>query len=364
MKSYVSVIFLAFCFTMASTPHQVSAASITETKAAIGKGCIASGDNSTAMGNSTTASGESSTAMGVLTVASGEYSTAMGLATHAIGSGSTAMGYRTAASGDHSLAGGTFMRLTDTADHTFVWGHSDYTAQWITTANAFLIFPAGTAGKVGIRTESPNEVLEVAGDGRAFFGDGGGPNRKGLLIDGIEGNTAARLEAYDYGLTTGLNLVINTYGGGNVGIGTTSPDYRLEVAGNAAKTSGGTTWINSSDVRLKDITGEYKQGLDKILSIKPVTFYYKADNPRDLPTDEENIGFVAQEVQEVFPEAVTEGPDGYLDFNMHPVNVAVVNAIKELKAENDEIRSENEYLRVENAMLKKDIEKIKAILGI
>ena len=68
----------------------------------------------------------------------------------------------------------------------------------------------------------------------------------------------------------------------------------------------------------------------------PVTFFYKEGNPRGLPSHEENIGFVAQEVQDVFPEAVHEGENGFLDFNMDPVNVALVNAAKELKAENDE----------------------------
>jgi len=64
----------------------------------------------------------------------------------------------------------------------------------------------------------------------------------------------------------------------------------------------------------------------------------------------EYIGFIAQEVQEVFPEAMNEGLDGYLDFNMHPVNVALVNAVKELKAENDALRQE--------------IAQIKAVLGL
>ena len=81
-------------------------------------------------------------------------------------------------------------------------------------------------------------------------------------------------------------------------------------------------------------------------------------------TDEENIGFIAQEVQVVFPEAISEGENGYLYFNTHPVNVGLVNAVKELKAESDRIRVENESLRAENAMLKKNIKKMKAILGI
>lgn len=94
-----------------------------------------------------------------------------------------------------------------------------------------------------------------------------------------------------------------------------------------------------------------------VIPLFAATFYHKNGNPRDLPNNESNIGFIAQEVHEVFLEAISEGPDGYLDFNMHPVNVAMVNAIKELKAENDS-------LKAENAMLKKDIEKIKKIPGI
>ena len=69
-----------------------------------------------------------------------------------------------------------------------------------------------------------------------------------------------------------------------------------------------------------------------------------------MPSGIEQISFVAQEVQKVFPEAVHEGEDGLLDFNMHPVNVAMINAIKELKAENDRLKAENEKM---NARLDK-----------
>ena len=79
--------------------------------------------------------------------------------------------------------------------------------------------------------------------------------------------------------------------------------------------------------------------------LNPVRFIYKSDNPRNLPSNHEYIGFIAQEVQEIFPEAVSEGKDGYLDFNMHAVNVAMVNAIKELKAENDILKEEIENLK-------------------
>ena len=103
----------------------------------------------------------------------------------------------------------------------------------------------------------------------------------------------------------------------------------LYVEGNAAKSLGGSSWIVSSDLRLKNLNGNYTKGLDEIMALQPVRFSYKAGNSRGLPSDVEQVGFVAQEVQKVFPEAVNEGEDGLLDFNMHPVNVAMVNAIKE-----------------------------------
>jgi len=54
---------------------------------------------------------------------------------------------------------------------------------------------------------------------------------------------------------------------------------------------------------------------------------------------EEQVGFVAQDVQKVFPEAVKLCNDGYFDFNMHSVNVALVNAVKKLKTENDQLKA-------------------------
>ncbi|NCB85353.1 MAG: tail fiber domain-containing protein, partial [Bacteroidia bacterium] len=120
-----------------------------------------------------------------------------------------------------------------------------------------------------------------------------------------------------------------------------APGYNLVVNGTAAKTGGG-SWSTLSDVRMKDLTGEYQKGLNEILQLKPVTFTYKAGNPRELNSNEPQIGFVAQDVQKIFPEAVTECKDGYLDFNIHAVNVALVNAVKELKAENQELKMANE----------------------
>ncbi|MBN2307269.1 tail fiber domain-containing protein [Candidatus Peregrinibacteria bacterium] len=108
----------------------------------------------------------------------------------------------------------------------------------------------------------------------------------------------------------------------------------LASASYAGKIGGG-TWTNSSDARLKDVHGAYEKGLADILGLKPVTFNYKKDNPKGLPSNDEYIGFIAQDVEPIFPEAISTDDDGYLQFDMHSINVAAINAIKQLKAEKD-----------------------------
>jgi hypothetical protein len=129
--------------------------------------------------------------------------------------------------------------------------------------------------------------------------------------------------------------------GGN---GNTAPAYTLYVDGTAAKSSAGTAWVVSSDAQLKNIRGNYEKGLQEIMNLQPVQFNYLPNNARKLNATNVQVGFVAQDVQKYFPEAVTMAEDGYLDFDIHPLNVAVFNAIRELKAENDMLKARLEKL--------------------
>lgn len=125
---------------------------------------------------------------------------------------------------------------------------------------------------------------------------------------------------------------------GNVGIGTDSPgSYKLAVNGSAAKPGGG-SWDTFSDGRLKNITGNYDYGLEEIRKLNPVKYSYKEGNALDLPTNEQHVGLVAQEVQEAIPEAVSENDKEYLMLNEGPINYAMLNAIKELSAEIEHLK--------------------------
>jgi len=80
---------------------------------------------------------------------------------------------------------------------------------------------------------------------------------------------------------------------------------------------------------------------------------------------QEHVGFVAQEVQKVIPEAVSTNDKGYLLVNNDPILWSMLNAIKEQQKEIAALRSreqsENkdvEALKQENAQLRQKLEAV------
>eukprot|EP01029_Cantina_marsupialis_P010378 TRINITY_DN2364_c0_g1_i4.p1 TRINITY_DN2364_c0_g1~~TRINITY_DN2364_c0_g1_i4.p1 ORF type:complete len:1609 (+),score=287.36 TRINITY_DN2364_c0_g1_i4:313-5139(+) len=146
------------------------------------------------------------------------------------------------------------------------------------------------------------------------------------------------------------NRIINV---SQVGINTSSPTATLSVNGDANKT-GSTAWGTFSDIRLKDIQGNYTKGLQDISALHTVMYKYKRNNSLGWNSEQQQYGLIAQEVQHIFPEAVTTDNNGYLKLDVHPINMAVYNAIREL---NEKVKT----LEEENKRLRKDSERIKIL---
>jgi hypothetical protein len=205
--------------------------------------------------------------------------------------------------------------------------------------------------KVGIGTESPQYKLDVAGRARMRAGDGRSSGIWFMNDDNSQNRGFIGMESDDYlgfygqgGASWGL--VFNVIHG-TVGIGTLDPGFfKLAVNGNAAKVGGG-SWASYSDARLKDIGERYEHGLEEITKIEPVKYRYKEDNALGLPSDGEYVGLIAQEVEEVLPEAVEQNAQGYLMLNGDPINYAMLNAIKELSAEVKRLKKRIEELEKE-----------------
>ena len=131
----------------------------------------------------------------------------------------------------------------------------------------------------------------------------------------------------------------------------TVEDANLEVGG-----------FKISDKRLKYVGKESKDGLDKIRQLKVFNYTFKKD-----PSKEPRVGVIAQDLQNVFPNAVKKASDGFLTIRMEDMFYAVVNAVKELDMKVTELlkqvqndKREIQALKKENKELKARIEKLEA----
>jgi len=224
--------------------------------------------------------------------ATGSYSTAMGRNITASGLYSTAMGIGTTASANYSTAMGSY--TTASGSYSTAMGS-------FTTASDYASLSIG-------RYNSVNSAVTAGGSAASFDTD----------------NAA---------------LVI-----GN-GTGTLSDAFVVYFNGNA--TLSGDLTINS-DERLKDNIQPLGSTLDKLHQIEGKTYSLKKDE-KHTP----KIGVLAQEVQAVFPELVTEGGDGILSVNYQGLVPVLINAINEqevkiaaLEAQNAEIKELKEMVRL------------------
>jgi len=118
---------------------------------------------------------------------------------------------------------------------------------------------------------------------------------------------------------------------------------RLSTDGQLQTTTG--TISSLSDARLKDQVQDYTHALDQINALRPVRYHYRDAGKAAFQPEGLHLGFVAQEMQQVFPEWVSEGEDGYLMLSMRGFEAVAVRAMQELSAENVAMRAENKALQ-------------------
>ena len=193
------------------------------------------------------------------------------------------------------------------------------------------------SGNVSIgTTPNPNTLLHLyqASTPQISFSDSTGSN------PGIYLGTANAQPSLSFAFPTGegsnRNFNFRAAGadrftilaGGNVGIGHTRPTYKLQVAGNAANTTG--VWTNYSDSRLKNsiVSLDLSDSLDKITRLNPVAFNW--NDPVKNAEFGRVRGFIAQEMEAVIPEWVITDPSGYKAIQPIGIDAMLVASIKEL----------------------------------
>ena len=140
---------------------------------------------------------------------------------------------------------------------------------------------------------------------------------------------------------------------GNIGIQRASPTNTLEVNGTASKASAG-DWLANSDARLKknmtDLNAE--ETLQKMMKLQGITYEWNDNRPDYDRPEGVQYGFTAQNIQEVFPDLVSEDNEGYLQTSYGTYDAMYVEAIRALYQKINDLEAKVEALsqsaRVEN----------------
>jgi hypothetical protein len=227
-------------------------------------------------------------------------------------------------------------------------------------------------GNVGIGASSPGRKLVVQGDD----GDSSLDARQVVIQGDTDANQQLELgykTSGNYGSiqaiqqSTGLKPLVLQPLGGAVGIGRTPSSNKLEVEGDASKTTAG-GWSANSDARIKHDIHTVSGALEKLAQVRLVSFRYTDEYREQHPTIEDRpyLNVVAQEFQAVFPESVKpsgdELPDGskILGVDTYPLTIYSAAAVQEL---NQKLTKELKRRDTENAELKARLERLEQLIN-
>jgi hypothetical protein len=216
--------------------------------------------------------------------------------------------------------------------------------------NVLALQPDG--GYVGVGVTSPSTNLQIgntssktsdtyltiASDGGSSYSQGirlihhgtDDSNMYGWRIRGDDTDDKFHINRISSGSnnTSAITIIgTNSY----VGIGETSPSYKLHVAGAIYATGNITAY---SDRRAKSNIEKIKNPLEKINKISGYTYTMKTEDN----LDKRYTGLIAQEVLEILPEAVAGSEDTQYSLAYGNMVGILVEAIKELKLEIDELK--------------------------
>lgn len=264
-----------------------------------------------------------------------------------VGIGTTSPASRLDIQGDSNITSRLSLTRTDVGRTTvlsanadspacpFVGSQSDDNFAIYTNNSAKMLID--TNGNVGIGTTEPDFLLDLVQNGGGVQLQMGRSNTNpgtawmGADINGFHlgvGEYAAA--GGNVGDPNGFTVSAT----GNVGIGTATPSSKLEVDGDI-KAAGDVIAFSASDQRLKNNISNITNPISKLNQINGVNFEWSKDQSIHSGKD---VGVIAQDVQKVLPEVVTERQDGNLAVKYEKIIPLLVEAIKDQQKQIEELK--------------------------
>jgi hypothetical protein len=198
---------------------------------------------------------------------------------------------------------------------------------------------------------SPNTAVSL----RFAPGEIGSFARGSLISSLLDGDNGSDLQFWTVPDGSSPKESMRIDADGKVGIGTDNPQAKLQVMGTVMSNS---TTLTSDQRWKKDIT-TLDNSLDKIAALRGVSYEWKRNEFPDKNFSEgTQIGVIAQEIESVFPELVSEDNEGYKSVSYSNLVAPLIEAVKELKQQNETLNNRVEALEKQQQNL---IERLEAL---
>jgi len=232
-----------------------------------------------------------------------------------------------------------------TGSYNTAVGQSSLAASVTSSENTAVGFQAGLNTTVGGNTYLGHNAgrFVTTADSNVCVGNAAGAYASTGTVTTGNGNIC--IGAYS-GVAAGSNNYSIVLGYGITGKGS-STAFVSPQGGAVYNGYNSASWQTTSDRRLKKNIVDNNTGLDIINAIQVRNFEYRLPEEVDeelQPTDAikrtgVQLGVIAQEIQQVSDEFVTEESTGVLSVNSDNLTWYLVNAVKELKAEIDALKA-------------------------
>lgn len=212
-------------------------------------------------------------------------------------------------------------------------------------------------GLDALRVGHANSWFEVSTSTSTILSLADGDGNRAGFISGRE-NAAGENVLVIAGCDDGGSCPYFTYfhESGKVGIGESDPAYKLDVDGDIQCVA----LHETSDARLKANVRQLTNVLDNVEKIRGVSFEWnEVAESVGATAGDKQIGVISQDVEKVFPELVSAPANDYKSVNYTKLTAVLIEAVKELKSENDLLKQRVNAL--ERTMQKHQFARVKGM---